>query len=130
VPLLSIFGSTAPMDLGHFLTFLVYTQSVGVLGRGISPSQGRYLHTEQHEHRINAHLSMPRVGFEPTIPEFERAKAVHALDRAATVIGSLPLFEQKYKNKLPRLCPQASAKSVPTFAWSAQRIPTAVFSVF
>jgi hypothetical protein len=32
---------------------------------------------------------MPRVGFEPTIPVFERAKTVHALDRAATVIGVL-----------------------------------------
>jgi hypothetical protein len=31
---------------------------------------------------------MPRVGFEPTIPMFERAKTVHALDRAVTVIGS------------------------------------------
>jgi hypothetical protein len=31
---------------------------------------------------------MPRVGFEPAIPVFERAKAVHALDRAASVIGS------------------------------------------
>jgi hypothetical protein len=30
---------------------------------------------------------MPRVGFEPTIPVFERAKAVHSLDRAPTVIG-------------------------------------------
>jgi hypothetical protein len=30
---------------------------------------------------------MPRVGFEPTITVFERAKAVHALDPAATVIG-------------------------------------------
>jgi hypothetical protein len=30
---------------------------------------------------------MPRVGFEPMIPAFERAKAVHALDRTATVIG-------------------------------------------
>jgi hypothetical protein len=30
---------------------------------------------------------MPRVGFEPTILVFERAKTVHALDRAATVIG-------------------------------------------
>jgi uncharacterized membrane protein len=30
---------------------------------------------------------MPRVGFEPTTPAFERAKIVHALDRAATVIG-------------------------------------------
>jgi hypothetical protein len=32
---------------------------------------------------------MPRVGFEPTTPVFERAKIVHALDRAATVIGFL-----------------------------------------
>jgi hypothetical protein len=31
---------------------------------------------------------MARVGFEPTIPVFKRAKTVHALDRATTVIGS------------------------------------------
>jgi hypothetical protein len=31
---------------------------------------------------------MPTVGFEPTIPMFERAETVHALDRAATVIGA------------------------------------------
>jgi hypothetical protein len=29
---------------------------------------------------------MPREGFKPTIPAFERAKTVHALDRAVTVI--------------------------------------------
>jgi hypothetical protein len=33
--------------------------------------------------------SMPRVEFEPATPVFERAKTVHALDRAAAVI-SLP----------------------------------------
>jgi hypothetical protein len=27
------------------------------------------------------------MGFEPTIPVFKQAKTVHALDRAATVIG-------------------------------------------
>jgi hypothetical protein len=32
---------------------------------------------------------MSQVGFEPTIPVFERAKTVHALDRAAIVIGDL-----------------------------------------
>jgi hypothetical protein len=32
-------------------------------------------------------ISMPHVGFEPTIPVFEGAKTVHALERAATVIG-------------------------------------------
>jgi hypothetical protein len=31
---------------------------------------------------------MFRVGFESTIPVFERAKTVHAVDRAAIVIGS------------------------------------------
>jgi hypothetical protein len=30
---------------------------------------------------------MSGVGFEPTIPVFERAKTVHVLGRAATVIG-------------------------------------------
>jgi hypothetical protein len=30
---------------------------------------------------------MSRVGFEPTIPVFERAKTIHALDAAATAIG-------------------------------------------
>jgi hypothetical protein len=30
---------------------------------------------------------MPPVGFELTFPVFELAKTVHALDRAATVIG-------------------------------------------
>jgi hypothetical protein len=28
------------------------------------------------------------LGFEPTIPAFERAKTVHALDREANVMGS------------------------------------------
>jgi hypothetical protein len=32
------------------------------------------------------------VGFEPTIPAFEEAKTVHALDRADTVIGQMLLY--------------------------------------
>jgi hypothetical protein len=31
---------------------------------------------------------MIRVGFEPMVPVFEGAKTVHALDRAATVMGT------------------------------------------
>jgi hypothetical protein len=30
---------------------------------------------------------MPQIGFELTVPVFERPKIVHALGRAATVIG-------------------------------------------
>jgi hypothetical protein len=74
------------VDLSRFFSFL-FLYTVGrLLGRWISPSQGRYLLTEQHKHRTNAHTSMPRVGFEPTIPVFERAKTVHALDRAYNAV--------------------------------------------
>jgi hypothetical protein len=45
----------SPLDLGRFFSFLTHIESVGLLGRGISPSQGRYLHAEQHKHRINTH---------------------------------------------------------------------------
>jgi hypothetical protein len=34
---------------------------------GISPSQGRYLHTGQHKQNKHTQTSMPPVGFEPTI---------------------------------------------------------------
>jgi hypothetical protein len=39
---------------------------------------------------------MPRVGFEPTIPVFEWAKTVHALDRAVTVIGNFITIDTIY----------------------------------
>jgi FAD synthase len=57
---------------------------VGLPRRVINPSQSRYLTQTQNKHR---NTSMPRVGFKPTIPAFERVKTVHVLDRAATVIG-------------------------------------------
>jgi hypothetical protein len=58
--------------------------------RVISRSEGRYLNTGQHKHRMNAYThqtSFPRMGFEPTIPASERAKTVRVLDRATTVTG-------------------------------------------
>jgi hypothetical protein len=39
---------------------------------------------------------MPWVGFEPKFPAFERAKTVHALDRAATVIDIWKLHNAFY----------------------------------
>jgi hypothetical protein len=66
------------------LQFLNLRKSVGLLGRGISPSQGHYLKQRQNKHK---QISMPWVGFEPTIPVFERAKRVDALDHAVTVMG-------------------------------------------
>jgi hypothetical protein len=46
------------------------------------------LHRGPHTQNKRTQTSMPRVGFEPTIPVSERAKAVHALDRAAAVIDN------------------------------------------
>jgi hypothetical protein len=85
-PLWSI-GLTSQF-LDHFL------QTVGLPGRVIRSSQGLYLNTEQHKHRINAYThktSMPYVGFETMIPASERANAVHALDGSATVTGRVQL---------------------------------------
>jgi hypothetical protein len=84
-----MYGSTALVGLGRFFSFLLYTQSVGFLERGISPSQGLYLHTEQHKTQKKPNqTSMPLVRFEPTIPVFQRTKTLHALDSAATVLGT------------------------------------------
>jgi hypothetical protein len=47
---------------------------------------------------------MPRVGFEPTVPVLVRAKTVHTLDHAATVIGTMyTLRRTNYKLTLSRL---------------------------
>jgi hypothetical protein len=44
---------------GLFFSSVIFsTQTVGLLGRVINPSQGRYLHTGQHKHRINAHTDV------------------------------------------------------------------------
>jgi hypothetical protein len=45
---------------------------------------------------------MLRVGLEPTIPVFDRAKKFHALDRAATVIGTRKLKEAYDQDTLSR----------------------------
>jgi hypothetical protein len=37
---------------------------------------------------------MPRVGFEPTTPVFERAKTVHVLEIAAIAIGSCLVWKR------------------------------------
>jgi hypothetical protein len=44
---------------GLFFSFVIFfTQAVGLLGLVIRPSQGRYSHTGQHKHWINAHTNI------------------------------------------------------------------------
>jgi hypothetical protein len=44
-------------------------------------------HRTAQTYNKRTQTSMPQVGFQSTVPEFELAKTFHALDRAATVIG-------------------------------------------
>jgi hypothetical protein len=88
---------------GWFLSFLIILQTVGLLERVLSSSQGLYLYTGQHKHRkTHTHqTSMPWVGFEPTIPVSERAKTVYALDRSVTVTGHTPDITHKFFSSQP-----------------------------
>jgi hypothetical protein len=73
-----------------------FSQSVGLLGRVISPLQGCYLNTGQHKHRINAYthqMPMPWVWIKTTITASERGNTVHALDRVATVTGWIKMLQ-------------------------------------
>jgi hypothetical protein len=82
-----------PLDLGRFLSFLIYTE--------YDPLDGDQPVTRPlRTHRITktqnkrTQTSMSWVGFKPTIPVLQRAKTVHALDCSATEIG---FFEPYWK---------------------------------
>jgi hypothetical protein len=66
---------------------LSYTQLVRLLARGISPSQGRYLHTGQHKCRINANKHPCAQWDSNTRSRCGSRRRLHALDRVATLIG-------------------------------------------
>jgi hypothetical protein len=73
-----------------FSSVIIFTETVGLLGLVISPSQGRYLPTGQHKHRINESTNINALsGIRTHDPSFERAKKFHALDGEATVIGAV-----------------------------------------
>jgi hypothetical protein len=85
---LSIYGSTALCFI--FAAFSVsrsFTQSIGLLGWGINPSQGRYLHTGQHKHRIILQLPTPKTLFNSILDSY----SIRLSSRNST-LHSRPLF--------------------------------------
>jgi hypothetical protein len=64
---------------------IFFSQTVGLLGRLISSSQGLYLNTYTYQ------TSMHCMGFEPTIPASERAKTVKCLIIIFFVISGVGL---------------------------------------
>jgi hypothetical protein len=85
---LSVCGSTALVDLGRFFSFLILYTVGRTSWMGDQPVARPLLtHRTTQTQNKRTETSMPRVRFELTIPVFEWAKTVHALGRAATVIG-------------------------------------------
>jgi hypothetical protein len=76
------------LDLGRFFSFLIFYTGGRTPWKG-DQSVARPLPVHRIAQTQNklTQTSMPRVGFEPMIPVFEREKTVHALDLAATVMG-------------------------------------------
>jgi hypothetical protein len=66
-----------------------YDSLDGGLGRRMAAT---CTHRTAQTQNKRTEISMPQVGFEPTIPVFERAKTVHALNKPATVFGIFGLY--------------------------------------
>jgi hypothetical protein len=83
-----------PSDLGRLFSLLILYTVGRTPWTGDQPvSRPLPTHRTTQKHNKRSQTSMPRVGLEPTIPVFERAKTVHALDRGATVIGFFATFK-------------------------------------
>jgi hypothetical protein len=78
------------LDLGRLLNSLIFYTVGSTSWTGDRPfAKPPPTHRTTQTQNKNTQSSMLRVGFAPTIPVFERAKAVYALGHAATVIGLL-----------------------------------------
>jgi hypothetical protein len=78
-----------PWNASLYFSFLILDSRWNSLDEGSARRKGFYLHTTTQTQNKRTQTSMPLVGLEPTIPVSERTKTVHALDRAATVIGHM-----------------------------------------
>jgi hypothetical protein len=62
----------------HLQFYNLFTQTVGLLGRVISPSQGRYLYTSQNKHRRNTHTNIRALSAIRTHDPSVRTKIIYA----------------------------------------------------
>jgi hypothetical protein len=92
-------GSTAPLgpDL-CFFSFTIISQIVGLLGRGISSSQGLYLNTGKQKQ--NKHIHTPNIhalsGIRTHDPSVRTSEDSSCLDRSATLTGRYPYAYNKF----------------------------------
>jgi hypothetical protein len=77
-----------------------FSQTVGLLGRLISPSQCLYLNTGQHKHRINAH-NYPCLEWESN-PQSQRQSERRQF--MVTVISMISEYYHLINFKIPKVC--------------------------
>jgi hypothetical protein len=84
--ILSLYGSTTLCwTLAAFLVSLSFIQSVGLLGRRISPPQGRYLHTDIHASSgIRTH--------DPSVWAGEESLCLRPCDRCDRFSSDVPCY--------------------------------------
>jgi hypothetical protein len=86
-------------SIGLISQFLDHSQTVGLVDRVISSSQGLYLNTGQHKHRkTHTHIKhlCPEWDWNPrSRPPSERRQYI-ALDRSATVTGTTEYRSLKF----------------------------------
>jgi hypothetical protein len=73
---------------------------------------------------------MPRVGFEPTTPVFKRAKTVHTLRRAATVIGNLGTYTKEKWDNFGKTSQNFNITQAETRHWTAYCDSSILFNVY
>jgi hypothetical protein len=83
LPPLALQPFVGPWPLFQFLDPI---QSAGPFERGSARHKDATCIQKNTKANKRTQISMPLVGFEATIPVFEQAKTVHALDRAVIVI--------------------------------------------
>jgi hypothetical protein len=85
------------LGLRRFFSFSILYKAGRTPWKGNQPvARSLAAHRTTQTHNKRTQMSMPWVGFEPTISAFERANTVHALDRRATVIGIYSIINLKF----------------------------------
>jgi hypothetical protein len=75
--------------LGRFFGFLIFYTVGRIPWTGDQPvARPLPVHRAAQTEKKRTQTSMSQVGFEPTIPVFEKMKTVHALERMTTVTGN------------------------------------------
>jgi hypothetical protein len=87
------------LGLGRCFSFVIFfTQTVGLLGRGISPLEGLCLHTGQHKHRISPYADIhASTGIRTHYLSVRAGEDFYALNLVATVVDISLLYVDENK---------------------------------